>query len=187
MVDEKNSDELNEESEDGKEKKKGKGIKSLLTTPIALIAIVLVVQAGIALMMVKMIGGDEGDGKDLELRRRIAAEESAGSGEEEQKGERGKIISLENMVINLKENNQLYYLKLTVGLEIGNPDMEEEIKARKANLKDIVIEHISSRRVSDFDSREERTALKKVLHTKISNALHSGDLIKIYFSEFVIQ
>jgi flagellar FliL protein len=174
------------EEEEDKEKKGKSGIKAVLASPIILVAIVLLAQAGIALVMVNMIGGDGDSAEGVEIAGNI--EEEAGKNEDEgDKPERGKIISLDNIVVNLRENNELYYLKLAVGLEIENSEMEEEIKAREPNLRDIIIEHVSSRRVSDLDTIEERNAMKKELHMKINNALRTGDLIQLYFSEFVIQ
>ncbi|MBD3179644.1 MAG: hypothetical protein GF417_08535 [Candidatus Latescibacteria bacterium] len=186
MADEEKTEDLQEDEE--KQKKSGKkGLKGLLASPIILVAIVLIAQGGIALMMVNLIGGNGAGSEGIGAEADRKWEESGSDSKDSPQEDRGKIISLDNMVVNLKENNKLYYLKLKVGLEIENSDMEEEIKAREPNLRDIIIEHISSRKVSDLDSREERTALKKELHMKINQALRTGDLIKLYFSQFVIQ
>ncbi|MCD6380065.1 flagellar basal body-associated FliL family protein [bacterium] len=166
-----------EEKEEGKKEEKDSGNKkpSILKNPLLLIGILLVAQIGIAFLMVNVMS-NKADEKKTEIKEAKLYE-----------NKRGKIIQIEDILVNLKENNKLHYLKLTIGLEIGNSGMEEEIKARESSLKDIVISRITGKRVSDFDSDEEINALKKDLNDRLSKALQSGKLLHLYFSDFIIQ
>jgi len=169
MVDEIKEEEKKEEKDSGKKK------PSILKNPLILIAIVLVVQIGLAFLIVGLMSGKANE-KKAEIKESKLYE-----------SKRGKIIQIEDILVNLKENNKLHYLKLTIGIEISNPDMEDEIKARESNLRDIVISRITGKRVSDFDSDEEINALKKELSDRLSKSLQSGKLMHLYFSDFVIQ
>ncbi|MBN1164107.1 MAG: flagellar basal body-associated FliL family protein [Candidatus Krumholzibacteriota bacterium] len=176
------------DNQEEKTEEKSSPRKSFLSNPLVLIGIILVVQIAIAFVLGKIMSS-----------RAIAAYDKAraeaGSGELSpaanddlgEGGNRGTIVMLDNIIVNLKERDKLYYLKVTIGLEVPDSSVQNEIKQREAQLKDDVISLLSGKRVSELDSLEERNALKAELHKRISASLLAGDLINIYFSDFVIQ
>jgi len=151
----------------------------LLQNKMVLIAIILVVQLAIALVVAKVIVS-----KALPKEEQ-AAEEQVEPDEKEEG--RGSIVMLDDIIVNLKEGDRLYYLKLTVGLEVPNATVQKEVEARSAQLRDIIISMVSGMRISELDTLEDRNALKIRLLNKLSDVLKSGDLIQVYFSNFVIQ
>ncbi len=171
------ADEEVKKEENGEEKGEQKK-RSIFQNKIFLVGIILVAQLGIAFLLGTMLS--EQSKKDQET---VKAEEVKWEGS----GERGKIVMLENIVLNLTENDRLYYLKVTMGLEVSSPDMEKEVKNREAHLRDVVISCISGKKVTELDDEDERNSLKTELYRKLNEALTSGDLIQIYFSDFVIQ
>lgn len=165
-----------EKTEEVEEKKKK---KNLLANPIVLIAIIVVFQAVIALMMVKMLGGGskpDAEAQPVEKKEVLVEEET-----------RGTIVMLENIVVNLKEREKLFYLKVTIGLEVSDADVKGEITERQAQLRDDVIALLSGKKVSDLDTLEERNLLKTDITRRINESLITGDIMQLYFSDFVIQ
>ena len=108
------------------------------------------------------------------------ASSRSGSGEGvlqlEEQGEngRGKVIMLENIVVNLIEKDNLYYLKVTIGLEVPDSRVQREVEKRQAHLRDIVISTISGKKLNELDSLEERNALKLELLEKLSESILSN-------------
>ncbi|MBU8921020.1 MAG: flagellar basal body-associated FliL family protein [Bacteroidales bacterium] len=168
------ADEEKGEVEEKEKKKK----KNLLANPIVLIAIIVVFQALIALMMVKMLGSDKADvdARPVEEKEVLAEEKT-----------RGTIVMLENIVVNLKEREKLYYLKMTIGVEVPDNDVKDEVTERHAQLRDDVISLLSGKKVSDIDTLEERNLLKVDITRRINESLITGDIMQLYFSDFVIQ
>jgi flagellar FliL protein len=164
--------------EETKEEKAEKKKLSIFNNKLFLVGIIILAQLGIAFLLGTMLSGRSAGDKE-----QVKAEEVEWEGS----GERGKIVMLENIVLNLSENDRLYYLKITMGLEVSTPDMEKEVKKREAHLRDIVISCISGKGVTELDNEEERNSLKTELYRKLNKALTTGDLIQIYFSDFVIQ
>lgn len=158
--------------------------KSIFQKPIIVIAIIVVVQIAIALVLGKVMSG-----RTIKACEEVkkAGEWEAQAVEGEGEGTRGKIVMLDDIVVNLKERDKLYYLKIAIGLEVPNAAVQKEVEERQAQLKDDVISLLSGKRIIDIDGIEERNALKAELHKRISESLLTGDLIQVYFSDFVIQ
>jgi flagellar FliL protein len=164
-----------EEEKSAEEKQEENKKKSFFQNRMVIIGIILVAQAGIALMLGSMISS-RADKKAEGTEERV-----------EEGGGRGNIVMLEDIVVNLKESDKLYYLKVTLGLEVASSEMQKEVEKRKAHMRDIVISLVSGKKVSELDSIDERNAVKLELLARLSKSLESGDLIQIYFSDFVIQ
>ncbi len=150
--------------------------KPIFQNPLVIIGMVLAVQLGIAVVVGNILSGKS------ESKTEIVEE-----GEDEEGLDRGNIVMLEDLVVNLKERDRLYYLKVSIGLEVASSEMLDEVEKRQAPMRDIVISTLSGNSIDDFDTIEERNALKVELHKQLSKSLESGDLLNIYFSDFVIQ
>jgi flagellar FliL protein len=156
------------------EKQAGKK-KSFLQNRLVIIGIILIVQTGIAVLMGNMLVSHDNKKQEAE------------AAEHEEESYRGNIVELEDLIVNLRQGDRLYYLKLTVGLEVISSSMQKEVEKRRAHLRDIVISRISGMSMNELDTVEKRNALKMVLHKELSESLTSGDLIQVFFSDFVIQ
>ncbi len=150
----------------------------LLQNKMVLIVIILVVQLAIALVVAKVIVSKALPKEEKPAEEMVSDEKEEG---------RGNIVMLDDIIVNLKEGDRLYYLKLTVGLEVPNATVQKEVEERSAQLRDIIISTVSGMKISELDTIEDRNALKIQLLNKLSDVIKSGDLIQVYFSDFVIQ
>ncbi|MBN2071844.1 MAG: flagellar basal body-associated FliL family protein [Candidatus Krumholzibacteriota bacterium] len=166
------------DEEKTEEKAPEKVKKPLLGNPMIMVAIIIVFQAAIAFMMIKMLAPKQAEATDVEPKVEKVVEDS---------DPRGEIILMSDIVINLKEKDKLFFLKVTIGLEVPDSDVKAEVTERTPQLRDDVIAMISGKSVSDIDSLEDRNLLKAELTRRINASLLSGDLIQLYFSDFVIQ
>ena len=166
-----------EKAVEEKEEKSGKKKPSIFQNRLVIVAIIIVAQVGIALMVGKMITSKAEKKK----------EEEAAATEEQVWDERGNIVMLDNIIVNIKQRDKLYFLKMAIGLEVSSAKMQKEVEDREALLRDVVISTVSGRSVQELDSMDERNALKVDLYKKLNDSLVSGDLIQVYFSDFVIQ
>jgi flagellar protein FliL len=100
-----------------------------------------------------------------------------GGGPEEPKP--GEMLALESTQINLAGG---HYLKLGLALQLT--ESAHEVDGSKA--LDAAIELFSGREVDEIGKNETRQALKKKLTTELEHRYH-GDVMEVYFTEFVTQ
>ena len=62
-----------------------------------------------------------------------------------------------------------------------------EIADRMPELRDLLIDHLSSHQVEDVVHREGREVVKKQLLDDFNDRLQQGQLLNVYFSDFVVQ
>ena len=91
----------------------------------------------------------------------------------------GEMLPLESTQINLAGG---HYLK--IGLALQLTETAHEVDGSKA--LDAAIELFSGRDVDELARTETRQALKKKLATELDHRYH-GDVMEVYFTEFVTQ
>lgn len=91
----------------------------------------------------------------------------------------GEMLALESTQINLADG---HYLKLGLALQLT--ESAHEVDGSKA--LDAAIELFSGRDVDELARTETRQALKRRLTTELEHRYH-GDVMEVYFTEFVTQ
>jgi flagellar FliL protein len=100
---------------------------------------------------------------------------------------RGTIMMLDDITVNLRGSRGSRFLRLAIGLEIEDDRVIGEIEARRPEIRDVVITSVSGRRVDQLISVEGKERLKEELKEKIDAKLQEGSVLKVYFSDFVVQ
>ena len=100
---------------------------------------------------------------------------------------RGNIFLVEGLVVTLMEDGRTHFLKVTPGLECENSAVEEELESRMPEIRDLLINRISTLSVAEVVAREGRDYLKEQILEDLNGTLREGKLLKVYFSEFVVQ
>jgi flagellar basal body-associated protein FliL len=99
----------------------------------------------------------------------------------------GSIFQIKDIVVNPSGTNGTRYLCTTVALEITNPLVEEEATAREAQVRDLLIEILSRRTVTELSSLEMRDHIRDEIARSVNTLLTSGEIDGVYFSNFVLQ
>ena len=96
---------------------------------------------------------------------------------------------LESFVVNLMDKTNLgkRYLKITIVLEVDNEPAKEKIAKYQPHIKDTVLMLLTSQSFDEISTMEGKLDLKKMLLTRINQAVGEGLVRRIYFTEFVIQ
>ena len=100
---------------------------------------------------------------------------------------KGKIITLNPIVVNLRDTGGSRYLKVSIGLETNNEEVAKEIKDINIQLSDFLNERLSNVRIQEVDNLAGRNKLKRELMLGTNELLEKGAVTQLYFSEFVIQ
>ena len=99
----------------------------------------------------------------------------------------GPIFSLETFIVNLADKGGKRYLRVTMDLELGNPELEAELTKRLPQVRDSVLMILPSKRFEDISSVEGKMALRDEILDVLNGFLTQGQVSKIYFKEFVVQ
>ena len=99
----------------------------------------------------------------------------------------GPICPLETFIVNLADKGGNRYLRVTMDLELGNPELQAEITKRMPQIRDSILMILPSKRFDDISPVEGKTALRDEILEKLNSLLTSGKITNIYFKEFVVQ
>lgn len=92
----------------------------------------------------------------------------------------GKVVPLDAVTMNLAEG---HFLKLKISLQ-ATATAKEDPDGSKA--LDIAIDQFSNRTVAELSSNAARDQAKAELRKSVSKA-YDGDVMDVYFTEFVMQ
>ncbi len=108
----------------------------------------------------------------------------------EPRPELGKMDNLGDFTVNLADTEESHYLRCSIQVEenYGSaPEFGDEIGARKAQLRDIIIGVLTSKTSTNLKTPDGKDALKEELKERINSVLAKGQIANVYFTEFAVQ
>jgi flagellar protein FliL len=99
----------------------------------------------------------------------------------------GPIYSLETFIVNLADKGGNRYLRVTMDLELTNPEVAAEISKRLPQIRDSILMILPSKRFDDISSVDGKVALRDEILEKLNSLVTLGKITNIYFKEFVVQ
>ncbi len=180
-----------EEKEAKAEEGGGKKKSPLKLIIILVVVLVLLLGGAFAayMFLFKSKGGQEA-GAHTEEKAPAKDEKKAKDDKGKKKGgEKAKTVvySMGAIIVNLADQGVQRYLKVQIAVELDNPKLEEEVKKREPQIKDIIISVLSSKTVSDVNNPQGKIALKQEIIKRANMVLTEGEITDLFFSEFIVQ
>lgn len=97
------------------------------------------------------------------------------------------IYPLDDIIINPADTDGKRLLLTSIGIDLAKAEMQNELKAREAMVKDIIISTLSSKSVTQLDDMAYRDSLKLQITDKMKKSIPSITVNTIYFSKYIIQ
>ena len=97
------------------------------------------------------------------------------------------MVPLEPFVVNLARTKGSRILKVTVTLELNNPEAQPEVNDNRQKIMDSILVLLSSKTFEDVYSIQGKFKLKDEITTRVNRFLAMGHVREVYFSEFLIQ
>jgi flagellar FliL protein len=97
------------------------------------------------------------------------------------------IFPLDPFIVNIYDGQELRYLKVKVELEMVGPAIKTEVEGRLAPIRDSILILLSAKTLQDVQDVQGKNALKDEILGAINKNLPPGKIIKIYFTDFVVQ
>ena len=105
----------------------------------------------------------------------------------------GPLYRLDTLIVNLADHGGKRYLRTTMELElkpneeIDNSEVVEEIEKRLPQLRDTILMVLPTKLYADISTTTGKISLRDELIAKLNPLLKKGKIVKIYFTEFVVQ
>jgi flagellar FliL protein len=114
------------------------------------------------------------------------ASEQSGQGESIEQS-LGPIFSLETFIVNLADKGGNRYLRVTMDLELGDPELEKELNKKLPQVRNSLLMILPSKRFDDISTVQGKMALRDEILETLNGFLAQGKITNIYFKEFVVQ
>jgi len=106
---------------------------------------------------------------------------------EESESGMGPLYELDTMIVNLADQGGKRYLRITMALEVRDPDVVANIEKRLPQVRDAVLSILPTKKYDDVSTTDGKIALRTEIMEKINELLSKGSVKNIYFTEFVVQ
>lgn len=101
----------------------------------------------------------------------------------------GSIFKIRNILLNIryKDTNEDGLLKVSVGMEVSDDELLDELNQRKNQLKHLIILNLSHVFYEEVRDVRKRKKLKNIIKNKINGFLTTGSIRRVFFTEFVFN
>lgn len=99
----------------------------------------------------------------------------------------GILMELDNVTVNLADQDENRFLRVKINLEVQDEEAQKEIEKYHVQIKDLIINTLSSKFFRDIRTPQGKFDLKEELIFRI-NSLVGGEPVKdLYFTDFIAQ
>ncbi|MBQ7617935.1 MAG: flagellar basal body-associated FliL family protein [Desulfovibrio sp.] len=98
----------------------------------------------------------------------------------------GVVLPLPMVTVNLYENGGHRYLKLGMEVEASR-DISGAIKANEARIRDAVIMLLAGKTYAEIASPDGKVMLKAEVANRLNQIIGEQRIIRVYFTDFVVQ
>lgn len=155
----------------------GETVKAKSKKPILLIALVVLNMIAVAAVGAYVAFAPQG----------AHAAAPAEAAEPEAEEERGPVIDIDPMVVNLHTDGASRYLKVGFSLQLRSEEDKEHVTLTIAPIRDRVLVHLSSRTPEQVRGPEKMAELREELKAMIQEIAGEERVPAIYFTEFFVQ
>lgn len=120
-----------------------------------------------------------------------SAEESAEGGKpaKEKQSEPGdtELVSLPTFVVNLADPLGRRYLKIAIDVEVVGASAAQQLETSESKVRDAIILLLSSKTFADLASIDDKIKLKQEIVERLNQVLGGSKVVRVYFTEMVVQ
>lgn len=99
----------------------------------------------------------------------------------------GILIDMENITINLADEDESRFLRVTMKLEVENEEARVKVDTYIVQIKDLIITILSSKKFDDVRTPQGKYNLKEELTYRINSLVDGAPVKNMFFSDFVAQ
>ena len=99
----------------------------------------------------------------------------------------GVMFDVEPFIVNLADAQEVRYLKLTVKLELDNPEWVAVLTDRIPQIRDTILVLLTSKESSSIRTTQGKFQLRDEITQRVNSLLPKPAVHTAYFTEFVVQ
>ena len=99
----------------------------------------------------------------------------------------GALWPMDPFIVNLLDNQGERYLKIVIQLEMSDQPVLAELDQLKPKLRDNVLDLLTAKTYSELMEPGGKQRLRDELAMRLNSYLTKGKVLKVYFTDFVIQ
>ncbi len=99
----------------------------------------------------------------------------------------GPIFQLDTFIVNLLSQGGRRYLKINIGLEMTTANLENELNAKRALVRDIIIGILTSKSPEDISTTRGKDKMKEEIVQRLNENLVDGKIRNVFISDMAIQ
>jgi len=99
----------------------------------------------------------------------------------------GALWPLEPFIVNLLDNQGERYLKIIMELEVSSQLVVAELELLKPKLRDNVLDLLTAKTYGELMDMGGKQRLRDEVAVRINSYLTKGKIVKVYFTDFVVQ
>jgi len=154
-----------------------KGNKLIIIIIAAVLVVVLLI---VGVVVAMLLGGDEEQQSSSKSTKEKPAKMMDSM-------EVGPMFPLDNFTVNLLSDNGRRYLKVQMNLELDGEELAAELESKTAVVRDVVIRLLSSKTLEEISTAKGKEKLKEQIVNQLNLRLRDGNVVHVYFTEFVVQ
>jgi flagellar FliL protein len=97
------------------------------------------------------------------------------------------VLALEPFVVNLSDSSGARFLKVSLQIEFSSPVLLKHAKAKTHQIRDAIINILTSKTSDMLISPEGKLQLKNEINIKLNQIVGENSVKNIYFVDFVMQ
>ncbi|WP_028574028.1 flagellar basal body-associated FliL family protein [Desulfonatronovibrio hydrogenovorans] len=97
------------------------------------------------------------------------------------------VVPLDPFVVNLADPLGRRYLRTTLQVDVIDRRAARDVENHMARVRDAILLLLSSKAYSDLDTMEKKIQLRNEIVERLNQIIGPGRVVKVYFSEFVVQ
>ena len=94
---------------------------------------------------------------------------------------------MDPFIVNLSDNDGERYLKVVLQLELSDAKLLDEMKLLSPKLRDTILDLLSAKNYKEMMDPLGKQRLRDEIAMRINITVTKGKVIKVYFTEFIIQ
>lgn len=99
----------------------------------------------------------------------------------------GSVYQLDQFIVNLLTQSGRRYLKTTIGLEMTNPELRNELDAKRGPIRDTINSILSSKSYEEISTPRGKEKLKEEIANRLNEWLVDGKIRNVFLVDFVVQ
>lgn len=99
----------------------------------------------------------------------------------------GRLIPLEEFLVNLASSRGQKLLKIIMELEVSNDEVAQEIEKVKPKIRDMIIIILSGKKYAELSTPQGKEELREEIRHQVNLTLTRGQVNRVYFTELLFN